>query len=165
MLSGEDEAGFHQLRARLLDEYDPTTTMGAELVEDLARIMLMKQRAGFYEAAILEARREQLTRAAKRAEADKALFPSIAELLASRQEKEEKDDNEERTPEAEWQLQPGETLLHDAANGDVLAKMDRRRAMLTNELIKTLKLLDFVEGKRPRDQEKPLMIEERASNE
>jgi hypothetical protein len=161
LLSGEDEAEFHQLRAQLLDEYDPQTKMGAELVEDLARIMLMKQRAGFYEAAILETRREQL----KRAEADKALFPSIAELLASRQEEEEKDDNEERTPEAEWQLQLGETLLHDAANGDVLAKMDRRRAMLTNELIKTLKLLDFVEGKRPRDQEKPLMIEERASNE
>ena len=68
----------------------------------------MKQGAGFYEAAILEARREQLTTAAKRAEADKALFPSIAELLASRQEKEEKDDNEEKTPEAEWQLQPGD---------------------------------------------------------
>ena len=60
LLSGEDEAEFHQLRARLLDEYDPQTTMGAELVEDLARIMLMKQRAGFYEAAILETRREQL---------------------------------------------------------------------------------------------------------
>ena len=60
LLSGEDEAEFNQLRARLLQEYDPQTTMEAELVEDIATTLLLKKRAGFFPAAILEARREQL---------------------------------------------------------------------------------------------------------
>ena len=69
LLSGKDEAEFNQLRARLLQEYDPQTTMEAELVEDIATTLLLKKRAGFFPEMcdFLEACREQLIRAAKQA--------------------------------------------------------------------------------------------------
>ena len=88
------------------------------------------------------------------------MFEPLGALLASGQEKEEAEEKDEKTPEAEWRFQLGEALLHDAANGDVLAKADRHRAMLNNELIKTVKLLHFLQEKRARDQDRTLMIEE-----
>ena len=138
LLSGEDEAEFNQLRARLLQEHNPQTTLEAELVEDLARIILLRKRAACFEAAILDARGEELIVSARRARSDPLIDLSI--LRASREEEEE-EEQDEKTPEAEWRLQVGKALLHDAANGDVLAKVDRHRAMLTNELMKTMKLL------------------------
>jgi hypothetical protein len=63
LLSSSDEAEFNHLFKRLQE--DPLSTLRAEVIEDLARILLLRKRAGFFEAAILEARCEELTRAAK----------------------------------------------------------------------------------------------------
>jgi len=66
LISGEDEVECNQLCARLLQEYDPQTTLEAELVEDLARIILLRKRAACFEAAILDARGEELIVSAPR---------------------------------------------------------------------------------------------------
>jgi hypothetical protein len=128
----------------------------AELVDDLARIILLRKRASCFEAAILDARGEELIVSARRARSD--LLVDLSILRASREEEEEEQD--EKTPEAEWRLQVGKLLLHDAANGDVLAKVDRHRATLINELTKVLKLLLLLQEKRTRDPDRTLMIEE-----
>ena len=62
--------------------------------------------------------------------------------------------------EAEWRVRLGEALVHDAAYGDLLSKLDRHRAMLTNDLIKTIKLLLLVEATHAPDRDAELLIEE-----
>jgi hypothetical protein len=157
--SGEDEAEFDRLRGQLLDEHNPQSTLQAKLVEKLARTLLLMERADCFEAASLDARCEELSEAVRRATAD-----PLIDLSIMRASSEEEEEQAAKTPEAERRLQLGKALLYDAANGDVLAKVDRHRTTLMNDCIKIVKLLHFLQERRVRDQDQTLMIEEAPSD-
>ena len=56
IIVGEDADDFDELRAELMDEYDPQSALECELVERLAGILWRLRRVPFFEAAIFDAR-------------------------------------------------------------------------------------------------------------
>jgi hypothetical protein len=150
LLEGEDKVEFDRLRKGLLKDYNPQSKLGLELVEDVARTLLLKKRAAFFEVAILEARYNQVARA-------DGLHKILSSFPGSGDEKQQTD---KPSKEAKWRLQLGRALLRDASHGDLFSKVDRHRAMLTNDLIKTIKLLLVVEATFTTEGEEKLLIEE-----
>ena len=63
IIVGEDADDFDELRAELMDEYDPQSALECELVERLAGILWRLRRVPFFEAAIFDARHGQVSRA------------------------------------------------------------------------------------------------------
>jgi hypothetical protein len=57
---GECADDFDQLRAELIDEHEPQSSLECELVERLAGILWRLRRVPFFEAAILDARHSQV---------------------------------------------------------------------------------------------------------
>ena len=62
IIGGEDEARFKELRAELMQQHDPQSALEAELVERLAGILWRLRRVPFFEAAILDARLNNIAR-------------------------------------------------------------------------------------------------------
>ena len=159
LLDGEDVAEFDRLRRQLVQDYKPQSTLAVELVEDLARTLLQKRRAAFFEAAMLEARFQQVVERSARSPLDELLSDPFCFPASSAGEEQEKE-VPKLSVEAEWRVRLGEALLHDAAYGDLLSKLDRHRAMLTNEIMKTVKLLLLVEGTYAGVQDEQCLIEQ-----
>ena len=63
IIVGENADDFDQLRAELMAEHDPQSTLECELVERLAGILWRLRRVPFFEAAILDSRQGQASRA------------------------------------------------------------------------------------------------------
>ena len=63
IIVGENADDFDQLRAELMDEYDPQSALETELVERLAGILWRLRRVPSFEAAILDTRHRQVSRA------------------------------------------------------------------------------------------------------
>src|SRR5262245_60388738 len=61
IIVGENADDFDELRAALIDEHDPQSTLECELVERLAGILWRLRRVPFFEAAILDARHQRVT--------------------------------------------------------------------------------------------------------
>lgn len=58
---GEDADDFEELRAELLEQYDPQSAIESELVERVAGILWRLRRVPFFEAAILDARHSHVS--------------------------------------------------------------------------------------------------------
>ena len=159
LLDGEDAAEFERLRKQLLQDYSPQSILGVELVEDIAKTLLLKRRAALFEAAMLEARFQQVVERSARSPLDELLSDPFCFPASSAGEEQEKE-VPKLSAEAEWRVRLGQALMHDAAYGDLLSKLDRHRAMLTNEVIKTVKLLLLVEATHATDRDGQLLIEQ-----
>jgi hypothetical protein len=59
IIVGENADDFERLRAALMDDYDPQSTLECELVDRLGGIFWRLRRVPFFEAAILDARHSQ----------------------------------------------------------------------------------------------------------
>ena len=153
LLADEDVAEFDRLRRQLVQDYKPQSTLAAELVEDLARTLLQKRRAAFFEAAMLEAQLQSCTKRPPRSVLDGLLSDPFSSSS------DEEEEEVKLSPEAEWRVRIGKALRSDASNADLLGKLDRHRAMLTNDLVKTVKLLLLIEATHANGDEQ-LLIEE-----
>lgn len=127
VIIGEVPDEFDELRIALLDSYDPQSPWESELVERLAGIFWRLRRVPFYEAAIVDARHEELKEEGGRHSR------IMAAVRASNSEGEEDDDEEMSA--AEWSVHLGSILLRDAF-GDGLGRLARHEASLVNASIK-----------------------------
>jgi len=118
IIVGESADDFEQLRAALMDEFDPQSALGCELVERLAGILYRLRRVPFFEAAIMATRHH---------EAEK--WDMDIGYSASAQ------------TECERSVHFGYALINDAKSNDALAKLARHETTLMNALTKTLLLL------------------------
>ena len=125
IIDGESPDDFDQLRAALMDEFDPQSALGCELVERLAGILYRLRRVPFFEAAIMATRHH---------EADK--WDMDIDYSASAQ------------TECERSVHFGYALINDAKSNDALGKLARHEATLMNALTKTLLLLQENCGNR-----------------
>jgi hypothetical protein len=60
IIVGENADDFDQLRAGLLEEHDPQSVLECEMVERMAGILWRLRRVPLFEAAILDARHQQV---------------------------------------------------------------------------------------------------------
>ena len=60
VIVGERARDFDELRAKLMDQYDPQSALECELVERLAVILLRLRRVPTFEVAILDASHQQV---------------------------------------------------------------------------------------------------------
>jgi hypothetical protein len=142
IIVGENAADFDQLRAELMDEHDPQSALECELVERLAGILWRLRRVPFFEAAILDARQDQ-----------------VWSYVGSR-ESEQQDGEEEDEEAADWEASAvrfGKALLNDARN-DALGKLGRHETTLMHALTRTLQMLVLLQEKRASKSE-PVMVE------
>jgi hypothetical protein len=107
---GECADDFDQLRAELIDEHEPQSSLECELVERLAGIRWRLRRVPFFEAAILDARHSQV-------------WNGLCE--AERHDEEQKD---EETADWEKSVHFGKALIDDARYSDALGKLARHEA-------------------------------------
>jgi hypothetical protein len=118
-----------------MDEHDPQSALECELVERLAGILWRLRRAPFFEAAILDARHQQVT--------NQKNYGRPAEPEG--EEKEEELDEEE----ADWETSVHFGLaLMDGDYGDALGKIARHEATLMNAFAKTLQMLLLLQNNR-----------------
>ena len=144
IVPGETPEQFEKLRRGLIADFAPGTTIERELVDQLAALLLRRRRAPIVEAALLK----------------RVMGPSIEEFLHL-MTTEEFDQLAKRYREA-LGLQ-GEPDLTDVverqpAEGDRKQGIPRRVEMLnvfaryethiTNEIIKTVKLIHFLQERR-----------------
>jgi hypothetical protein len=141
IIVAENAADFDQLRAELMDEHDPQSALECELVERLAGILWRLRRVPFFEAAILDARQDQ-----------------VWSYVGSR-ESEQQDGEEEDEEAADWEasVRFGKALLNDARN-DALGKLGRHETTLMHALTRTLQMLVLLQEKRASKSE-PVMVE------
>ena len=128
-----------ELRAELMHQHDPQSSLEAELVERLAGILWRLRRIPFFEAAILDARHKQ------RAENNRRQFVSY------------KDEKVEEMSDVEWRAYVGHALIQDSDLGDALGKLARHAATLMNGFTKTLQLLLLLQGNNARETAGPLV--------
>lgn len=98
-----------------MEEYNPHSALGFELVEQLAGILWRLRRVPFFEAAILDA---------CRGEVEDWLLPLRC-----------------HKSETKASIRLGQALIKDASFSDALGKLARHEATLLNALTKTLLLL------------------------
>ena len=128
IIVGENADDFDQLRAELTDEQDPQSALECELVERLAGILWRLRRVPFFEAAILEARHRQVSRA-------RSLNDRVSE--------------EPRETGSDRNASPfGLALINDAGSSDALGKLARHEATLMNAFTKTLQMLLLLQENR-----------------
>jgi hypothetical protein len=138
---GECADDFDQLRAELIDEHEPQSSLECELVERLAGILWRLRRVPFFEAAILDARHSQV-------------WNGLCE--AERHDEEQKD---EETADWEKSVHFGKALIDDARYSDALGKLARHEATLMNAFTKTLQTLLLLQETRGDTKSDPVMIE------
>jgi hypothetical protein len=122
IIVGENADEFDQLRAALMDEYDPQSVLVCELVERLAGILWRLRRVPFFEAAIMDARHFDV---------DESYMIDVYRALRT----------EEVDKKAEMSVRFGHALINDAQSNDALGKLARHETTLMNALTKTLLLL------------------------
>jgi hypothetical protein len=141
VIGDEDPAEFEELRAALMEQYDPQGPAECELVEYLAGVYWRLRRFPFFEAAIFAARQAQVAKELSEEEAWRQRLEEEGEVG-------EEDSNEdEEIADAEWLVHVGRALIKD----DALGKLSRHEATQFNALRKTLILLEEVRDKRKND--------------
>ena len=137
IIIGECADDFDQLRAELMDEHDPQSTLECELVERLAGILWRLRRVPFFEAAILDARRG-------RVESWPHKYYGLDEKLS----------------DEEWFTRSfGGALIEDGAENDTLGKLARHEATLMNAAAKTLQMLLLLQDNRSNTKSEPVILE------
>jgi hypothetical protein len=134
VIGDEDPAEFEELRAALMEQYDPQGPAECELIEYLASVYWRLRRVSFFEAAIFAARQARV------AEEDASCARYEVE-----DEAETRDANEERgMSDAEWLVHVGHILMRHGIWGDALGRLTRYETSLLNALAKTLTRLDAI---------------------
>jgi hypothetical protein len=127
IIVGENADDFDQLRADLMDEYDPQSVLETELVERLAGILWRLRRAPFFEAAILQ-----------------AYHYRTRDMDLSYAYREGQSIEEERR--VAKSIRYGVALMSD--RNDLLGKLARHEASTMSALTKTLQTLMVVQDHR-----------------
>lgn len=112
-----------------MEEHDPQSASECELVERLAGILWRLRRVPFFEAAIIDARHDQVWHEKN--------FGRPPEPEG--QDKAEESDEEPSDWEASVHF--GRALIKDGTYSDALGKLARHEATLMNALTKTLQML------------------------
>jgi hypothetical protein len=155
VIAYEDANQFEELRADLMDEYDPQSALECELVERLAGILWRLRRVPFFEAAILDARQAQLEQNSRSQTRSSGLpYEDPKEL-----DEGEDEDAEEEMSDEEWSVHVGDALIQDGVYGDGLGKLARHEATLMNAFTKTLQMLLLLQGSRGNRKGDGVMIE------
>ena len=119
---------FEQLRADLIKEHNPQWVLESELVERLAVILWRLRRVPCFEAAILDARHQQVW--------------NQKNYCLPEPEGEEKEEEKLDQEESDWERSVDLRLaLMDGRYGDTLGKIERHETTLMNDLTKTLQTL------------------------
>ena len=139
VIGDEDPAEFEELRAGLLEQYNPQGPAESELVEYLAGVYWRLRRFPFFEAAIFAAREAQVANELKE---EKARLWRLGE------EQEPGNEEEDEMSDAEWLVRVGRALIKDGAWSDAFSKLVRHEAMQLNALRRTLSLLEEMQGSR-----------------
>ena len=116
IIGGEEEARFKELRSELMQQHDPQSALEAELVERLVGILWRLRRVPFFEAAILDARQDN--------------------MRGSGYNSKSEDEEGAEMSDAEWRIHVGHALIHDSSGGDALGKLARHEATLINAFTK-----------------------------
>jgi hypothetical protein len=142
VIGDEDPAEFEQLRAALMEQYDPQRPADCELVEYLAGLYWRLRRVPLFEAAIFAARQAQVATEVHEENTRLGRFEAKKEAGT------EEGDEEEEMSDAEWLVRVGRALIKDSVWNDALGKLARHETTLMNALGKTLILLDEISDER-----------------
>ena len=136
VIVGERAHEFDELRAKLMDQYDPQSALECEMVERLTIILWRLRRVPSFEVAILDARQQKVSN-----QKDYSRLPE-----PEGQEKEEEESDEE---EIDWETSVDLGLaLMDGRYGDTLGKIGRYETTLMNQFMKTLQMLRLLQHDR-----------------
>jgi hypothetical protein len=122
IIGKEDPVEFDALRHALEEEFEPHSMMERELVERLAGIVWRLRRMPQFEAALIEARCDQVRCGAYSADMQKRLQGAGGAT--------------------------GVALIEDSKHQDALGKLSRHEAALMNAFTKTLQTLHFMQNQR-----------------
>ena len=122
VIGDEDPAQFDSLRKALEEEFEPHSLMERELVERLAGIVWRLRRMPKFEAALIEARCDQVRCGAYSADMQKRLQGAGGAA--------------------------GVALIEDSNYSDALGKLSRHESALMNAFTKTLQMLHFIQSQR-----------------
>ena len=123
IIGDEDPTQFDCLRKALERDFQPCSIMERELVERLAGIVWRLRRMPKFEAALIEARCDQVRCDVYSSEARKRLEGAGGAT--------------------------GVALIEDSQHQDALGKLSRHEAALMNAFTKTLQMLHFIQSQRP----------------
>jgi hypothetical protein len=150
IIVGEHADDNDELRAELMDEHDPQSSLECELVERLAGILWRLRRVPFFEAAILDARHAEVW--------DRKNSNDYSDAC----EPEQQDGEEEKDEEAaDWEASVhfGLALIEDATWNDALGKLTRHETTLMNAFTKTLQMLLLLQENRGNRKGDPVILE------
>ncbi len=136
IIVGECADEFDELRAELLEQFDPQSAFECELVERVAGLLWRLRRMPFFEAAILDARQATVTQDMR---IDAAFQPRRE---YAQEEGEGDNDEDDETSDLQHSIYIGRSLIKDGRSGDVLGKLSRYETTLMNNLRKTLQMLE-----------------------
>ena len=125
VIGKEDPVEFDALRHALEDEFEPRSMMERELVERSAGIVWRLRRMPQFEAALIEARCDQVRCGAYSADMQKRLQGAGGAT--------------------------GVALIEDSKHQDALGKLSRHEAALMNAFTKMLQMLHFIQSQRSVD--------------
>jgi hypothetical protein len=111
VIGGEDLAQFDELRAELMEQYDPESALECELIERMTGLLWRLRRVPAFEAAIIGARQVE-----------------VASFGSSEQYEEDEDDEE--VVQGWWARSLGPALIRDGLCNDALGKMARHEMLL-----------------------------------
>jgi hypothetical protein len=140
IIAGENADDFDELRAELLEEHNPQSSLECELVERLVGILWRLRRVPLFEAAIIDARQAHV--------ADINMSWETMRSFTYQEGEDGDEDGAENMSKEEWSVQVGEALIQDGSNGDGLGKLARHETTLMNALTKTLQMLFLLQGSR-----------------
>ena len=133
IIVGECADDFDQLRSDLMDGYDPQSALECELVERLVGILWRLRRVPSFEAAILDARHQQVW--------------NQTNYLPEPEDHEKKREADEEEADWETSVDLGVALM-EGRYGDALGKIGRYETTLMNAFTKTLQTLLLLQHDR-----------------
>ena len=148
VIGDEDPAEFEELRAGLLEQYNPQGPAECELVEYLAGVYWRLRRFPLFEAAIFAAREAQVAEELREDEGRRRRSQEEAEGQPAIDEEDQSDPRQ--------LVRVGRALIKDGVWNDALGKLSRHEATQFNALRKTLILLEEMCDKKAT---KPVTIE------
>lgn len=151
IIVGEYADDFEQLRAELMEDFDPQSAIECELIERLAGISWRLRRVPFFEAAIVDARQAQLDHDARRKDYSNLPYKTPQEFDGG-------EDDAEEMPGEEWSVYMGHAFIQDVM-GDGLGRLARHEASLVNAFTKTLQTLLLLQENRRATKGEPVMLE------
>lgn len=145
VIGDEDPREFEELRAELMEHYDPQGPAERELVECIAGTLWRLRRFPMFEAAIFAARHAQVTEQTREEEA------RLRDIASSSQNASQEVGAEPRneTSDSKRLIEVGRTLIKDGVWNDALGKLGCHEARQLNSLRKTQIILEDMRAARP----------------